>query len=58
MKKYYTYHTLIMAAFGIILVYSLLQQKFLPVAVAAIFGLVLIFWNYQKNHPAKQNNSL
>ncbi|GEM_PF-5095968 len=58
MKKYYTYHILIMAAFGIVLVSNLIQQKFLPVAVAAICGLVLIFWNYQKNHLAKQNTSL
>ncbi|AQU80747.1 MULTISPECIES: hypothetical protein [Planococcus] len=52
MKKYYAYHSLIMTIYAIVLLYCLLNNRFVPVLIAAILGMPLMILNYKKNHPA------
>ena len=49
MSKFYFYHFLIMAGFAVVLIYSLLNQKFIMVLIYAVIALPLIIVNQRKN---------
>ncbi|KAA0954991.1 hypothetical protein FQ085_17015 [Planococcus sp. ANT_H30] len=55
MKKYYAYHSLIMTIYTIVLLYCLLNNRFVPVLIVAILGMPLMVLNQQKNHPSRSH---